>query len=105
MTWFTFLPSFILILAGGPWIESTQGQLKFTAPLTAITAAVVGVVLNLALFFLSHVGWPEGFAGRLDVPSLVLFAAATVALLYFKRGVLEVMAISAALGWAWTWLG
>jgi chromate transporter len=105
VTWFTFLPSFILILAGGPWIESTHGQLKFTAPLTAITAAVVGVVLNLALFFLSHVGWPEGLAGRLDVPSLVLFAAATVALLYFKRGVLEVMGICAALGWAWTWLG
>ena len=79
--------------------------MKGIPSLTAITAAVVGVVLNLALFFLSHVGWPEGLAGRLDVPSLVLFAAATVALLYFKRGVLEVMEICAALGWAWTWLG
>jgi chromate transporter len=105
VTWFTFLPSFILILAGGPWIESTHGQLKFTAPLTVITAAVVGVVLNLALFFLSQVGWPEGFSGRLDVPSLVLFGAAATALLYFKRGVLEVMAVCAGLGWAWTWLG
>jgi chromate transporter len=86
-------------------VESTRGELKFTAPLTAITAAVVGVVLNLALFFLSHVGWPEGLAGRLDVPSLMLFAAATVALLYFKRGVLEVMGVCAFMGWAWTWLG
>lgn len=100
VTWFTFLPSFVLILAGGPWIESTHGQLKFTAPLTAITAAVVGVVLNLALFFLAHVGWPEGMAGRVDVPSLLLFAAATVALLHFKRSVLEVIAVCAALGWA-----
>jgi chromate transporter len=48
VTWFTFLPSFIFILAGGPLVESTHGDLKFTAPLTAITAAVVGVILNLA---------------------------------------------------------
>jgi chromate transporter len=50
VTWFTFLPSFLFILLGGPFIESTHGKLKFTAPLTAITAAVVGVILNLALF-------------------------------------------------------
>jgi len=54
VTWFTFLPSFLLILAGGPVVESTHGQLKFTAPLTAITAAVVGVIVNLALFFGYH---------------------------------------------------
>jgi chromate transporter len=64
VTWFTFLPSFIFILAGGPLVETTHGDLKFTAPLTAITAAVVGVVLNLALFFGYHVLWPAGFAGR-----------------------------------------
>jgi chromate transporter len=101
VTWFTFLPSFILILAGGPWIESTHGQLKFTAPLTAITAAVVGAVLTLALFFLSHVGWPEGFSGRMDTVSLMLCAAAGVALMYFKRSVIEVIAVSALVGWAW----
>ena len=49
-TWFTFLPSFIFILAGGPLVESTHGKLQLTGPLTAITAAVVGVVLNLTLF-------------------------------------------------------
>ena len=65
-TWFTFLPSFLFILAGGPLVESTHGDLKFTAPLTAITAAVVGVILNLALFFGYHVLWPAGFAGRFD---------------------------------------
>jgi len=51
VTWFTFLPSFIFILAGGPFVESTHNNLKFTAPLTAITAAVVGGMVNLALFF------------------------------------------------------
>ena len=50
VTWFTFLPSFVLILVGGPMVESTREDLKFTAPLTGITAAVVGVILNLALF-------------------------------------------------------
>ncbi|MGZ8218590.1 chromate efflux transporter, partial [Methylomagnum sp.] len=55
VTYFTFLPSFVFILAGGPLVESTHGNLKFTAPLTGITAAVVGVILNLALFFAYHV--------------------------------------------------
>jgi chromate transporter len=100
VTWFTFLPSFILIFAGAPWIESTHGQLKLTAPLMAITAAVVGVVLSLALLFLSHVGWPQGWSAGMDVTSLVLFAAASIALLYFKRGVIEVLAASAILGLA-----
>ncbi|MGH8458901.1 MAG: chromate efflux transporter, partial [Nevskiales bacterium] len=57
-TFFTFLPSFVFILLGGPLVEATHGDLKFTAPLTAITAAVVGVILNLALFFAWHVFWP-----------------------------------------------
>ena len=57
VTWFTFLPSFVFILLGGPLVESTHGNLKFTAPLTAITAAVVGVILDLALFFGYHVLW------------------------------------------------
>uniref|UniRef100_UPI001F4B75ED chromate transporter n=1 Tax=Escherichia coli TaxID=562 RepID=UPI001F4B75ED len=55
VTFFTFLPSFVFILAGGPVVESTHGQLRFTAPLTAISAAVVGVILNLAVFFAVHV--------------------------------------------------
>ena len=48
-TFFTFLPSFLFIVAGGPMVEATRGELKFTAPLTGITAAVVGVILNLAV--------------------------------------------------------
>ena len=58
VTFFTFLPSFIFIFVGAPFIESTQNNLKFTAPLTAITAAVVGVIVSLALFFAQHVLWP-----------------------------------------------
>jgi chromate transporter len=51
VTFFTFLPSFVFILLGAPFIETTHGNLKLTAPLTAITAAVVGVIFNLAMFF------------------------------------------------------
>ena len=65
VTFFTFLPSFVFILAGGPLVEATHGELGFTAPLSAITAAVVGVILNLALFFAYHVLWPQGFGGAL----------------------------------------
>ena len=66
VTFFTFLPSFVFIFAGAPFVETTHGNLRFTAPLSAITAAVVGVVLNLALFFAYHVLWPRGFDGGLD---------------------------------------
>ena len=53
-TFFTFLPSFLFILAGGPLVESTRGELRYTAPLAGVTAAVVGVIVNLALFFGLH---------------------------------------------------
>ena len=98
VTWFTFLPSFIFILAGGPLVESTHNDVTFTAPLTAITAAVVGVILNLALFFGYHVLWPDGFSGRFDWPSALLALAAVVALLRFKRTVMEKIAACALCG-------
>ena len=98
VTWFTFLPSFIFILAGGPLVESTHNDLKFTAPLTAITAAVVGVVLNLALFFGYHVLWPQGFGAAFDLPSLVLALAAAVALMRYGRSVIQVLGVCAVLG-------
>ncbi|KAB0488678.1 chromate transporter [Pseudomonas reinekei] len=91
VTWFTFLPSFLFILVGGPLVESTHNELKFTAPLTAITAAVVGVILNLACFFGYHVLWPKGFDNPLDWPSLLIAVAAAIALFRFKRGVIEVL--------------
>ena len=98
VTWFTFLPSFIFILAGGPLIETTHNDLKFTAPLTAITAAVVGVIVNLALFFAYHVLWPAGFGGRFDAMSALIAVAAAVALFRFKRNVIHVIAGAAAVG-------
>jgi chromate transporter len=104
VTFFTFLPSFIFILAGGPLIESTHGKLGFTAPLSAITAAVVGVILNLALFFAYHVLWPQGFGGPFDAGSAVIGVAAAVALFRFKLGVMPLLAGSAAAGLAVSWL-
>jgi len=97
---FTFLPSFVFILLGGPLVESTHQNLKFTAPLTAITAAVVGVIVNLALFFAYHVLWPKGFGGTFDWFSALLTLAAGVALFRYKRGVIEVIAACAAIGLA-----
>ncbi|WP_034606746.1 chromate efflux transporter [Chitinimonas koreensis] len=98
VTWFTFLPSFLFILAGGPWVESTHGDLKFTAPLTAITAAVVGVILNLALFFGYHVLWPAGIDGRFDWAAAAIALGAAVALLRYKRKVVHVIAACALAG-------
>ena len=98
VTWFTFLPSFIFILAGGPFVESTQNDLKFTAPLTAITAAVVGVILNLALFFGYHTVWPQGFGAPLDITSALIALAAAIALLKYKLNVMQVIAVCGLLG-------
>jgi len=98
VTWFTFLPSFIFILAGGPFVESTHNDLKFTAPLTAITAAVVGVIVNLALFFGYHTLWPQGLTGSLDIPSALIAVAAAFALLKFKLNVMHVIGVCGLLG-------
>jgi chromate transporter len=105
VTWFTFLPSFIFILAGGPLVESTHNDLKFTAPLTAITAAVVGVILNLALFFGYHVLWPQGISGRLDWVAGAIALGAAVALFRFKRSVIQVIVGCGILGLAISLLG
>ena len=97
-TWFTFLPSFLFILAGGPFIETTHNNINFTAPLTAITAAVVGVILNLALFFGYHVLWPQGFDGKMDWIAAVIAFAAAIALFRFKYRVTHVIAACAVIG-------
>ena len=107
-TYFTFLPSFAFILAGGPLVESTRGDLKLTAPLTAITAAVVGVIVNLALFFAWHVFWPQAtatspFSGPFDLASVVLAAVAAFVLVTRKAEVIPVIAACGAAGLA-LWL-
>lgn len=104
VTFFTFLPSFVFILAGGPLVEATHGRLGFTAPLSAITAAVVGVILNLALFFAYHVWWPQGFGGRFDLLSAAITVAAALALFRFKVGVIPLLGACAAAGLVATWL-
>jgi len=98
VTFFTFLPSFIFILAGGPLIETTHGRIGFTAPLSAITAAVVGVILNLALFFAYHVLWPAGFGQGFDIASAAIMVAAAVALFRFHVGVMPLLGACAAVG-------
>ena len=92
VTYFSFLPSFLFILAGGPLVESTRHNLKLTIPLTGITAAVVGVILNLALFFAWHVFWPHGFGGRFDSFALGLCLLALLALFRYRLNVMVVMA-------------
>src|ERR1022692_3907291 len=98
VTWFTFLPSFVFILAGGPFIESTHGQVRFTAPLTGVTAAVVGVIVNLAAFFAYHVLWPTGMGGSFDVTAALLGVLAIIALFRLKLRVIPVLALSGAAG-------
>jgi chromate transporter len=100
-TFFTFLPSFIFILMGGPFIETTHGNLKLTTPLMAITAAVVGVIVNLAVFFAYHVFWPAGFENAADWFSVVLSAGALAAMLYFRIGVIPVILACGLIGMAW----
>lgn len=104
VTFFTFLPSFIFIFMGAPFIETTHGNLKFTAPLSAITAAVVGVILNLALFFAYHVFWPTGFESAVNWPSVLLAALSSIAIFRFKVGVIPVIIASGVLGMIWTLL-
>ena len=105
-TFFTFLPSFLFILIGGPAVEATHGDLKFTAPLTAITAAVVGVIINLAVFFAWHVLWPQGtpavpFAGHFEAFSALLACGAALALFRYKVGIIPVIGGCALVGAAW----
>jgi chromate transporter len=97
-TWFTFLPSFFFILVGGPLIESTHGKLGFTAPLTAITAAVVGVIANLGLFFAYHVFLPLGFGGSISWISIIICVFAGLALFKYQKGVVTVIGSSALAG-------
>ena len=94
-TFFTFLPSFIFILIGGPLVETTHGELKFTAPLTGITAAVVGVIVSLAVFFSRHVFFPSAAA-----PDWISAAGAAIALVALMRFRVDLIALILAMGGA-----
>lgn len=101
-TLFTFLPSFLFILIGGPAVEATRHDVKFTAPLTGITAAVVGVVLNLAVFFAYHVLWPQGFAGAFEWFSALIGVVAFIALFKYRAGIVPVIAVCALIGFVYS---
>jgi chromate transporter len=96
-TFFTFLPSFLFIFLGGPGVEATRGDLKFSAPLSAVTAAVVGVIVNLAVFF-ALATWVQN--SRIDWISIGITVAVFIALFRFKIGIMSVIAASATIGLA-----
>ncbi len=103
VTFFTFLPSFLFILVGAPFIESTQNNLKLTAPLSAITAAVVGVIMSLALFFATHIFWPDGLVPNDVLANIDGFACAAtllaaLLLFKFKLGTMQLIGIFAVVG-------
>lgn len=114
-TWVTFAPCFLWIFVGAPWVEWLRGNRLWSAALSAITAAVVGVVLNLSIWFSLHVlftevgSWtgPGGLSlsvpvwSSLDPAALVISAAAMVATLRYHIGTLKVLGASAAAGILW----
>ena len=98
VTFFTFLPSFVFILLGGPLVESTHQQPHLTAPLSGITAAIVGVILNLAMFFAWHVLLPDGPEGHFEWPLALIGSAALIALFRFRVGIIPTIAACGAAG-------
>jgi chromate transporter len=97
-TWATFLPGFLFVLAGAPYIEALRGNRSLSAALGSITAAVVGVIASLAVVFGEAVFFPDGFPGGLDLFSLSLGVVALVALLRFRLDLLWTVAAGAAAG-------
>ncbi|WP_279483597.1 chromate efflux transporter [Aureimonas sp. SK2] len=113
-TWVTFLPCFLWIFLGAPFIERLRGNHALSGALSAITAAVVGVILNLAVWFGLHVLFRQVAEVRvgplsLDVPqvasidpaALVLFVAAAIALFRFRLGVVPTLLGAAGAGALW----
>jgi chromate transporter len=94
-TWVTFLPCFWFIFLGAPHVEKLGEQPRLSASLTAITAAVVGVILNLGVKFATHALWP---GGRLDVFIAVVAVAAFLAMQRFKVGLMPTIGACALLG-------
>ncbi len=114
-TWVTFLPSFLWIFAGAPFIEKMRGNVALTGAMSAITAAVVGVILNLAIWFGLHVLFRQTTSftygswmmdvpvlTSLSLPSLVLTLLAAIAIFRLKMSVISTLLASAALGVGWT---
>ena len=97
-TFFTFLPSFVFVLAGGPLVEATRDDVHLTAPLTAISAAVVGVIASLALFFARHVFHLDAAWRHWDYAAMLICAAALLAMLRFQLDAIKTLFACAAAG-------
>ena len=97
-TFFTFLPSFIFILAGGPLVEASRDNIRLSAPLTAITAAVVGVIVSLALFFAEHVFHIERALRDWDWVAFAISLLAAIALMRYQLGTIKLIASCALIG-------
>ena len=100
-TWATFTPCFLWIFLGGPYIEKLRGNMKLTAALSAVTAAVVGVVLNLAVWFALNALFPSG---RINWFALVVFLIAFVGMLRWRWQIVPVIFGSALAGFAWQYV-
>ncbi|MFN4263401.1 MAG: chromate transporter, partial [Thioalkalivibrionaceae bacterium] len=100
-TFFTLPPSFLFILVGAPMVEGTRGELHFTGPLTGITAKVVGVIINLAVFFAWHVFWLAGFDGPFEWFSVLI---ALGALARFRVGIIRLLIVCATIGTTYRYL-
>src|SRR5258706_95831 len=110
-TWVPFTPCFLWIFLGAPFTEPLRGNKGLAGALTAITAAVVGVILNLSIWFALHTVFQETWPVRsfglsfgmpvlssVDVPALILAIAAATAVFRFNMGMLTVLAGSCAAG-------
>ena len=96
-TWATFVPCFVWIFLGAPYVERLRENVRLTAALSAITAAIVGVILNLAVWFGWHVLHPA--PGRFDAFSAILAGVAFVGIVRWKWNVIGVIAASALAAW------
>jgi chromate transporter len=117
-TWVTFIPCFLWIFLGAPFVESLRGNRALSAALSAITAAVVGVILNLALWFALHAWFSElrpfhNFCLHVDVPvrasaqpwAIALSLIAMIAIFRFRAGMLQTLAACSLAGVALHFLG
>ncbi|MBI5768608.1 MAG: chromate efflux transporter [Verrucomicrobia bacterium] len=102
-TWTTFVPCFLWILLGAPHIEQLRGHARLNGALAAVTAAVVGVVLNLAVWFGAQVFFPRGVAGGVEWLAVAVTVAAFVAMQFCRVGIVPVVLASAIVGLGWSW--
>lgn len=102
-TWATFTPCFLWIFLGGPYIEKLRGNVKLTTALSAITAAIVGVILNLAVWFAMHVFFSQN--GGVDWFALALSTVALLGMLRWKWSVIAVVICSGLAGLIYQMLG